>query len=91
MNVPLRTAISTQNRSSRKLYDTYHYDGRKRTFEQPPNPQDVRVATPTSHSTTPTQLYTCANCNGDHRATECDSLKCFTCQATFPTAAKHTT
>ena len=76
-----------KNRSSRKLYDTYHYNGRKRTFEQPPNPQDVRVATSTSYSTTPTQLYTCANCNDDHRATECDSLKCFTCQATFPTAA----
>ena len=55
-----------ENRSSRTLYDAYHYDGRKRTFEQPSNPQDVRAATPTSNATTPTQLYPCANCNGDH-------------------------
>jgi hypothetical protein len=56
-----------ENRSFRTLYDAYHYDGRKRTFEQPPNPQDVRAATPTSHATTPTQLYPCANCNHRER------------------------
>ena len=81
----------TESRSSRTLYDTYHNDSRKRPSEhphQPPHfPQDVRAATPTSQATTPTQLYPCANCSGDHRATECDSTKCFTCQANFPTAA----
>ena len=77
-----------ENRSSRTLYDAYHYDSRKRASEHPTNLQDVRAAIPTSHATTPTQLfYPCTNCNGDHRATECDSLKCFTCLATFPTAA----
>ena len=81
----------TESRSSRTLYDTYHNDGRKRANDQPHNqphfPQDVRAAIPTSQANTPTQLYPCANCSGDHRATECDSTKCFTCQATFPTAA----
>ena len=79
-----------ENRSSRTLYDAYHYyDSRKRAFEQPlsTNPQDIRAATPTSHATTAIQFFPCANCKGDHRATECDSLKCFTCLATFPTAA----
>ena len=81
----------TESRSSRTLYDNYHSEGRKRANDQPYNqphhPQDVRAATPTSQSNTPTQLYPCANCSGDHRATECDSTKCFTCQANFPTAA----
>ena len=81
----------TESRSSRTLYDNYHSDGRKRANDQPNNqphhPQDVRAATPTSQANTPTQLYPCANCSGDHRATECDSTKCFTCQANFPTAA----
>jgi hypothetical protein len=78
-----------ENRSSRTLCDAYHYDSRKRAFEQPlsTNPQDIRAATPTSHATTAIQFFPCANCKGDHRATECDSLKCFTCLATFPTAA----
>ena len=81
---------TAESRSSRALYDAYHYESRKRPIDntaQPP-PQDVRAATPTTQATTPTQLFPCANCGGDHRATECDSLKCFTCQATFPTAAQ---
>jgi hypothetical protein len=81
----------TESRSSRTLYDNYYNDSRKRPSD--PNhtsthiPSDVRAATPTSQANTPTQLYPCANCSGDHRATECDSTKCFTCQANFPTAA----
>jgi hypothetical protein len=81
----------TESRSSRTLYDNYHTDGRKRANDQPHNPphlpQDVRAATLTSQANTPTQLYPCANCSGDHRAKKCDSTKCFTCQATFPNAA----
>ena len=78
-----------ESRSSRTLYDTYHHESRKSPSDNkaPPPPQDVRAATPINQATTPTQLYQCANCGGDHRATECDSLKCFTCQAPFPTAA----
>ena len=79
-----------ESRSSRALYDAYHYECRKRSIDntaQPP-PQDVRAAMPTTQPTTPTQLFPCANCGGDHRATECDSLKFFTCQATFLTAAQ---
>ena len=78
-----------ESRSSRTLYDTYRHESRKRPSDNkaPPPPQDVRAATPINQATTPTQLYPCANCGGDHRATECDSLKCFTCQAPFPTAA----
>jgi hypothetical protein len=76
-----------ENRSPKTLYDAYHYDSRQRAFEQQlsTNPQDVRTAKPTSNATNPTQLYPCANC--EPRATKCDSLKCFTCLATFPTAA----
>ena len=81
----------TESRSSRTFYDNYHSDGRKRANDQPHSqphfPQDVRAATPNSQANTLTQLYPCANCSGDHRATECDTTKCFTCQANFPTAA----
>ena len=86
LTFPLRPTTS-ESRSSRTLYDNYHTDGRKRANDQLHFSQDVRAATPTSQSNTPTQLYPCANCSGDHRATECDSTKCFTCQANFPTAA----
>ena len=65
-----------ESRSSRALYDAYHYESRKRPIDNTAQlpPQDVRASTPTTQATTPTQLFPCANCGGDHRATECDSL-----------------
>ena len=83
------SAQPVESRSSQIPYDTYCHDNRKRTSElTPPSiPQDVRSAKPTRQAITPTQAYPCANCAGDHRATDCDILKCFTCQATFPTAS----
>ena len=83
------SAPPAESRSSQIPYDPYHQDYRKRPSEQSHSsiPQDVRSATPTRQATTPTQAYPCANCGGDHRATDCDSLKCFTCQGTFPTSA----
>ena len=83
------SAPPAESRSSQIPYEPYHHDHRKRSSEQSHSgiPQDVRSATPTRQASTPTQAYPCANCAGDHRATDCDSLKCFTCQATFPTAA----
>ena len=68
LTFPLRPTTS-ESRSSRTLYDNYHTDGRKRANDQLHFSQDVRAATPTSQSNTPTQLYPCANCSGDHRAT----------------------
>ena len=49
---------------------------------------EIRAAATTSPpSALQQQRYPCANCGADHKSMDCDSLKCSTCQATFPTAA----
>ena len=82
-------STASDSRSSQIPYDLYRQDNRKRTPDPPytGTTHDSRAATSTGQSTTPTQPYPCANCAGDHRATDCNSLKCFTCQATV----RHTT
>ena len=82
-------STASESRSSQIPYDNYRQTNRKKKPD-PPNTgitHDIRAAIPTGQPNTPTQLYPCANCAGDHRATDCDSTKCFTCQANFPTAA----
>lgn len=88
----------TDSRSARSTHPDYYDDrcpsptySRNDHYQQEhPNHlnNDSRSATTTSipSALTP-QRYPCANCGADHKSMDCDSLKCSTCQATFPTAA----
>ena len=95
-----RYSEPTDSRSARSEYndlyddetitDYSHHDPRSPplSFHQPQQPHDIRAATPTTlPSALTTQRFPCANCGADHKSTDCDSTKCTTCQATFPTAA----
>jgi hypothetical protein len=95
-----RYSEPTDCRSARSAYqdnydddqpnDNSQYDSRspQTNHHQPKQPHDVRAATPTTlPSAMTTQRFPCANCGADHKSTDCDSPKCSTCQATFPTAA----
>ena len=95
-----RYSEPTDCRSARSAYqdnydddqpnDNSQYDSRspQTNHHQPKQPHDVRAATPTTlPSAMSTQRFPCANCGADHKSTDCDSPKCSTCQATFPTAA----
>ena len=86
-----------ENRVSRTLYDAYNdpssqlnHNGKRHhhdTYHQ--GPQDVRAATPTPTTTSPTtkNTYPCSNCGADHRATKCSDPKCYISQAILPSAA----
>ena len=80
-----------ESRSSRELYDAYyHYESCKRPSDNNASPHPKmfeQPRPPAKQPPPPNSIPAPIAASGDHRATKCDRLKCFTCQATFPTAA----
>ena len=85
------------NRASRTLYDAYqdappshlNHNNKRPHDTYQPNLHDVRAATPTPPTPSPTtkNTYPCSNCKADHRATEYPDPKCYICDAILPNAA----
>ena len=79
----------TDSRSARTAHDRYEASHQYEDYDSSSyHNNEIRAATTSS---IPAALqpprYPCANCGADHKSMDCDSPKCNTCQATFPTAA----